>query len=89
MLRSQLLVAVMAVSSSSCSSLPAQDLELQRKIIIYIHDVASSFGFNLKTEQEERFPFPLDLANLYVKFTAQSDLLHRADNKCNGRSTQT
>ena len=50
---SQLLVAVMAVGSSSCSSLPAQDLELDRELNIYIHDAASSLGFNLKAEQEE------------------------------------
>ena len=49
---SQLLVAVMAVGSSSCSSLPAQDLELEREMKIYIHD-AASLEFNLKTEQEE------------------------------------
>ena len=52
-LRSQLLVAVMAVGSSNCSSLPAQDLELEREMKIYIHDAASSLEFNLKTEQEE------------------------------------
>ena len=52
-LHSQLFVAVMAVGSSSCSSLPAQDLELEREIKIYIHDAASSFGLNLKTEQDE------------------------------------
>ena len=74
----------MAVGSSTCSSLPAQDLELEREI--YIHDAASSLGFNLKTEQDEvfstaLFPFPLVLANLYATFTAQSDLLHRVDNK--------
>ena len=73
----------MAVGSSSCSSLPAQDLELEREMKIYIHDAASSVGFNLKTEQDESalFPFPLVLANLYATFTAQSDLLHRVDNK--------
>ena len=76
----------MAVGSSSCSSLLAQDLELEREIKIYIHDAASSLGFNLKTEQDESifqalFPFPLVLANLYATFTAQSDLLHRVDNK--------
>ena len=70
----------MAVGSSSCSSLPAQDLELEREMKIYIHDAASSLRFNLKTEQEEifskgLFPFPLVLANLYATFTAQSDLL--------------
>ena len=43
----------MAVGSSSCSSLPAQDLELEREMKIYIHDAASSVGFNLKTEQDE------------------------------------
>ena len=43
----------MAIGSSSCSSLPAQDLELEREMKIYIHDVASSHGFNLKTEQDE------------------------------------
>ena len=43
----------MAVGSSSCSSLPAQDLELESEMKIYIHDAASSLGFNLKTEQEE------------------------------------
>ena len=43
----------MAVGSSSCSSLPAQQLELEREMKIYIHDAASSLGFNLKTEQEE------------------------------------
>ena len=43
----------MAVGSSSCSSLTAQDLELKREIKIYIHDAASSDGFNLKTEQDE------------------------------------
>ena len=43
----------MVVGSSSCSSLPAQDLELEREMKIYIHDAASSFGFNLKTEQDE------------------------------------
>ena len=42
----------MAVVSSSCSSLPAQDLELEREIKIYVHD-AASVGFNLTTEQEE------------------------------------
>ena len=42
----------MAVGSSSCSSL-AQDLELERETKIYIHDAASSLGFNLKTEQDE------------------------------------
>ena len=52
-LRSQLLVAVMTVGSSSCSSLPAQDLELEREMKICIHDAASSLGFNLKTEQDE------------------------------------
>ena len=32
----------------------AQDLELEREMKIYIHDdLASSLGFNLKTEQEE------------------------------------
>ena len=36
--RSRLLVAVMAVGSSSCSSLPALDLELEREMKIYIHD---------------------------------------------------
>ena len=51
--RSQLLVAVMAVSSSSSSRLPAQQLELESEMKIYIHDAASSLGFNLKTEQEE------------------------------------
>ena len=46
-LRSQLLVAVMAVSnSSSCSSLPAQDLEQEREMNIYIHDAASSLVVN-------------------------------------------
>ena len=43
----------MAVSSSSCSSLPAQDLELEREMKVYTHDAASSVGFNLKTEQDE------------------------------------
>ena len=43
----------MAVGSSSYSSLPAQDLKLEREIKIYIHDAASSVGFNLKTEQDE------------------------------------
>ena len=43
----------MAVGSSSCSSLPAQDLELEREMKIYIHDAASSVGFNPKTEQDE------------------------------------
>ena len=43
----------MVASSSSCSSLPAQDLELEREMKIYIHDAASSVGFNVKTEQEE------------------------------------
>ena len=43
----------MAVGSSSCSSVPAQDLELEREMKFYIHDVASSLGFNLKTEQDE------------------------------------
>ena len=73
----------MAVGSSSCSSLPAQDLELEREIKIYIHDAASSLGINLKIEQDESalFPFPLVLAYLNVTFTAQSDLLHRVDNK--------
>ena len=52
-LRSQLFVAVMAVGSSSCSSALAQDLELEREMKIYIHDTASSVGFNLKTEQDE------------------------------------
>ena len=73
-LHSQLfrLVAVMAFGSS-CSSLPAQDLELERemKICIHIHDAASSLRFNSKTEQEKvfskeqmsLFPFPLTLAN--------------------------
>ena len=42
----------MVVGSSSCSSIPAQDLELERNEI-YIHDAASSVGFNLKTEQDE------------------------------------
>ena len=40
----------MADGSSSCSSLPAPDLELEREMKIYIHD---ALGFNLKTEQEE------------------------------------
>ena len=76
----------MAVGSSSCSSLPAQDLELEREMKIYIHDAASSVGFNLKTEQRKvfskaLFPFPLVLANLSVTFIALSDLLHRVDNK--------
>ena len=76
----------MAVGSSSCSSLPAQDLELERQMKIYIHDAASSLGFNLKTEQDESiskalFPFPLILAYLYATFTVQCDLLHRVDNK--------
>ena len=75
----------MAAGSSSCSSLPAQDLELEREMKIYIHDAASSVEFNLKTEQDESifslFPFPLVLANLYATFAAQSDLLHRVDNK--------
>ena len=53
---------------------------------IYIHDAAFSLGFNLKTKQEKvfskaLFPFPLVLANLYVTFTVQSDLLHGVDNK--------
>ena len=64
----------MAVGSSSCSSLPAQDLELEREMKIYIHDAADSLGLNLKTEQDESiflvfislFPFPLVLANLYA-----------------------
>ena len=43
----------MAVGNSSCSSLPAQDLELEREMEIYIYDKVSSLGFNLKTEQEE------------------------------------
>ena len=43
----------MAVGSSSCSSLPAQDLELEREMKIYIHDAASTLEFNLKTEQDE------------------------------------
>ena len=43
----------MAVGSSSCSSLPAEDLELEREMKMYIHDAAPSLGFNLKTEQEE------------------------------------
>ena len=43
----------MAVGSSSCSSLPAQHLELEREMKIYIHDAASSVGFNLKTELDE------------------------------------
>ena len=43
----------MAVGSCSCSSVPAQDLELEREMKIYIHDAASSLGFNLKTEQDE------------------------------------
>ena len=70
----------MAVGSSSCSCLPAQDLELEREMKVYIHDAASSVGFNLKTEQDESifskalFPFPLVLANLYDTFTSQSDL---------------
>ena len=74
-LRSRLLVAVMAVGSSRYISLRGQQLELEREMKIYIHDAASSLGFNLKTEQEESdlFPFPLVLANLYVTFT---DLLH-------------
>ena len=76
----------MAVGSSSCSSLPAQDLELEREMKIYIHDAASSLGFNQKTEQDKIIfkgfiSFPLVLANLYATFTAQSDLLHRVDNK--------
>ena len=54
---------------------------------IYIHDAASSPGFNLKTEQEEvfskaLFPFPRVLANLYVLLP--KDFLHRVDNKFNG-----
>ena len=44
----------MAVGSSSCSSLPAQDLVLEREKKICIHDAASSIGFNLKTEQDEK-----------------------------------
>ena len=43
----------MAVGSSSYSSLPAQDLEIEREMKIYIQDAASSLGFNLKTEQDE------------------------------------
>ena len=43
----------MAVGSSSCSSLPALDLELEREMKIYTRDAASSLGFNLKTEQDE------------------------------------
>ena len=43
----------MAVGSSSCSSVPAQDLQLEREMKIYIHDAASSLGFNLKTQQDE------------------------------------
>ena len=43
----------MAVGSSSCSSLPAQDLELESEMKIYIHDAAPSVGFNLKTEQDK------------------------------------
>ena len=42
----------MAVGSS-CSNLAAHDLELKREMKIYIHDAASSVGFNLKTEQDE------------------------------------
>ena len=80
----------MVVGSSSCSSLPANQLELEREMKIYIHDAASSLGFHLKTERKvfskELFPFPLVLANIYVTFT---DLLRRIDNKSNGRSTQT
>ena len=76
----------MAVGSSSCSSLPAQDLELEREMKIYIHEAASSLGFNQKTEQDKSIfkgfiSFPLVLANLYATFTAQSDLLDRVDNK--------
>ena len=36
---SQLLVALMAVGSSSCSSLPAQNLELDREMEICIHEM--------------------------------------------------
>ena len=43
----------MAMGSSSCNSVPAQDLELEREMKIYIHDVACSLAFNLKTEQDE------------------------------------
>ena len=42
----------MAVGSNSCSRRPAQDLELEREMKIYIHDAASSVGFNLKTEHD-------------------------------------
>ena len=43
----------MAVGSSNCSSLPDQDLELEREMKIYIHGAASFLGFDLKTEQDE------------------------------------
>ena len=43
----------MAVGSSGCHNLPVQDLELEREMKIYIHDAASSLGFNVKTEQDE------------------------------------
>ena len=43
----------MAVGSSNCKSFPAQDLEIEREMNIYIHDAASSVGFNLKTQQGE------------------------------------
>ena len=52
-LLSKLLVAVMAVGSSSCNSNLAQDLEIEREMKIYIHDAAFSLGFNLQTEQKE------------------------------------
>ena len=42
-------------------SLPAQDLELDRKMKIYSHNAASSLKFKLKTEQEEIFREPLSL----------------------------
>ena len=75
-LRSQLLVAVMAVGSSSCS-LPAQDLELEREMETYTHVAASSFGFNLKTGFVS---LPTGFGKSLLHFTAQSDLVHRVDN---------
>ena len=74
----------MAVGCSSCSSLPAQDLELEREMKIYIHDAADSLGFNLKTEQDESIflvfitvPTGFGKSVCYI----QSDLLHRVDSK--------
>ena len=74
----------MAVGSSSCSSLPAQDLELEREMKIYIHDAADSLGFNLKTEQDESiFLVFISLSTGFGKSVCyiQSDLLHRVDSK--------